>query len=155
MQFGFSIAGVIFLAMLFIPNVIWGQKLPDGYKELSQDENPVLLGFERVGEVAATICAAVFVSPSGYSLPWLYWLIACFGLMVLYEIAWIRYFKGGRKLQLMFSPLGIIPIPLASLPVVALALLGIWCQSPLTIVAAVILGIGHIGIHAGHLKALR
>ena len=154
MQFGFSIAGALFLAMLFIPNILWSRHLPEGYDELSKRENRVLLGFERVGEVLATCTAVIFVCPKGWSFPWLLWLVAAFALMVLYEIAWVRYFKSDGQVADMYRPLGPIPIPLASLPVAALLLLGIWCLSPATIAAAVILGIGHIGIHLGHLREL-
>ena len=154
MQFGFSIVGVVFLAMLFIPNIIWGRSLPPGYAEISKHENRTLLMLERIGEVATSCAAVIFVCPLGFSLPWLAWLIIAFALMLLYELAWVRYFRGGRVLTDMYTPLGPIPIPLASLPVAAFVLLGIWCQSPVTIAAAVVLGIGHIGIHLGHAHEL-
>ena len=154
MQFGFSIVGVVFLAMLFVPNIIWGRNQPQGYAEISRNENRVLLALERIGEVASSCAAVIFVCPQGFSFPWLLWLIAAFALMVLYEIAWMRYFRGGAVLADMYKPLGPIPIPLASLPVCALFLLGIWCQSPITMAAAFVLGIGHIGIHLGHVREL-
>lgn len=154
MQFGFSIVGVVFLAMLFIPNIRWAKNQPLGYEELSRRESKVLLTFERIGQVLATASAVVFVCPQGFSLPWLLWLLAAFLLMLLYELAWACYFEGGEKLDGMYQPLGPIPVPIASLPVAALALLGIWYQSPITVIAAVILGIGHIGIHLGHLREL-
>ena len=78
MQFGLSIVGIVFLAMLFMPNIKWAKN----------------------------------------------------------------------------QPLGPIPVPIATLPVAALALLGIWYQSPIAVIAAIILGIGHIGIHLGHLREL-
>lgn len=154
MQFGFSIVGVAFLAMLFVPNIRWTKSQPPGYEEISRNENKVLLLFERIGQVLATCSAVVFVCPQGFSLPWLLWLLIAFLLMLLYEAAWVRYFKGGEKLEDMYRPLGPIPVPIASLPVVAFALLGIWHQSPIAVIAAVILGIGHIGIHLGHLHEL-
>ena len=154
MRFGFSIVGVVFLAMLFIPNIRWAKNQPLGYEELSRRENKVLLTFERIGQVLATTSAVVFVCPRGFSLPWLLWLMAAFLLMLLYEVAWARYFRGGEKLDGMFRPLGPIPVPIATLPVAALALLGVWCQSPVAVISAVILGIGHIGIHLGHLREL-
>lgn len=154
MQFGFSIVGVAFLAMLFVPNIRWAKSQPPGYEEISRNENKVLLLFERIGQVLATCSAVVFVCPQGFSLPWLLWLLIAFLLMLLYEAAWVRYFIGGEKLEDMYRPLGPIPVPIASLPVVAFALLGIWHQSPIAVIAAVILGIGHIGIHLGHLREL-
>ena len=154
-QFGFSIAGVIFLLMLFIPNIAWARNQPDGYEDLARRENRILLALERIGEVATACAAVIFVCPHGFSFPWMLWLCAAFLLMVLYEIAWMRYFRGAGELGDMYAPLGPIPVPLASLPVTAIALLGIWCLSPVTICAAVVLGIGHIGIHVGHLRELR
>lgn len=154
MQLGFSIAGVVFLLMLFAPNIKWAKNQPLGYDELSKRESRVLLAFERVGQVAATCTAVVFVSPRGYAMPWLLWPVAAFVLMLLYELAWVRYFKGGGELADMYAPLGLVPVPLATLPVAALVLLGVWCQSPPIVLAAAILGIGHIGIHLGHLREL-
>ena len=89
-----------------------------------------------------------------HGVPWLLWLMAAFLLMLLYEVAWVRYFRGGERLDGMYQPLGPIPVPIASLPVAALALLGIWYQSPITVIAAMILGVGHIGIHLEHLREL-
>ena len=89
-----------------------------------------------------------------HGVPWLLWLMAAFLLMLLYEVAWVRYFRGGERLDGMYRPLGPIPVPIASLPVAALALLGVWCQSPVTVLAAMVLGVGHIGIHLEHLREL-
>ena len=154
MQFGFSIVGVVFLTMLFIPNIKWAKNQPLGYDEISKRESRAFLALERVGQVLTTCSAVVFVCPQGFSFPWLLWLIAAFALMILYEIAWMRYFNGGGELADMYRPLGPIPIPLASLPVAAIFLLGVWYQSPLTLIAAIVLGIGHIGIHLGHVREL-
>ena len=154
MQFGFSIVGVVFLAMLLVPNIRWARSQPRGYEEISKRENKALLTIERIGQVLTTTAAIVFVCPQGFSFPWLLWLLAAFLLMLLYEIAWARYFNGGEKLDGMHQPLGPIPVPIASLHVAAAMLLGIWYQTPIAVIAAVILGIGHIGIHLGHLREL-
>lgn len=153
MQFGFSVVGMAFLALLFIPNVLWARSRPSGYEEVARHESRVLLAFERVGQAATTCAAIVFVCPQGLSLPWLLWFVAATVLMLLYELAWVRYFRGGEELAGMYASLGPIPVPLASLPVAAFGLLGVWCQSPVAVISAVILGIGHIGIHLGHLSA--
>ena len=154
MQFGFSIVGVVFLLMLFVPNIRWAKRQPQGYDELSRHESRTLLALERIGQVTCTCSAVVFVCPRGFSLPWVLWLCAAFVLMLLYEVAWARYFRDGEKLDGMYQPLGPIPVPIASLPVAAFLLLGVWYQSPIAVAAAIILGIGHIGIHLGHLREL-
>ena len=47
-HFGFSYIGLVFLLMLFIPNIIWTKKMPEGYS--ADGENKVLALFERVGD---------------------------------------------------------------------------------------------------------
>ncbi len=152
MRFGFSLVGIVFLAMLFVPNIKWAKSQPPGYGEIAMHENKVLVAFERVGQALTTCSAIVFVCPQGFSFPWLLWLLAALVLMFLYEVAWIRYFRDGERLEGMYRPLGPIPVPIASLPVVAFVLLGVWYQSPIAVASATILGIGHIGIHLDHLR---
>jgi hypothetical protein len=48
-----------------------------------------------------------------------------------------------------------IPVPGASLPVMAFLLLGIYGKVIWLIVSAVMIGVGHIGIHIQHLKAIK
>lgn len=45
--FGFSYVGLIYLLMLFIPNMIWAKNPPEGYT--TEDENKVLAIIERIG----------------------------------------------------------------------------------------------------------
>lgn len=74
---GFSYIGMIFLMMLFIPNIVCTRKKPQGY--ISENENKVLLLFERLGEVLTTVFALVFDDFNLYSWSnWTWWLIAAF-----------------------------------------------------------------------------
>lgn len=57
-HFGFSYIGFIFLLMLTIPNLIWTKCQPKGYDY--QNENKVLLVFERAGQVCVTCTAAIW-----------------------------------------------------------------------------------------------
>ena len=57
-HFGFSYVGLIFLLLLFVPNIIWANNKPQGYT--SENENKILLFFERIGEFLATICVLIF-----------------------------------------------------------------------------------------------
>ena len=107
---GFSYVGLLFLSALFIPNIIWTKNLPQGYT--SENENKILLAFERLGEVLTCCCALIF---SDFNLHkwtvWSWWLIAAALMMVLYELWWIRYFRSNRKLSDFYS--GFLGIPLA------------------------------------------
>jgi hypothetical protein len=155
MSLGISPVGILFLAALFVPNIAWARALPEGYEELSRAESRVLLALERIGQALTTVAAIVFVPINGFEWPMLAWLLAALALMVLYEIAWARYFTHGRDLGYMYASLGPIPVPIATLPVVAFVLIGIWCGSPVLVLSTIILGIGHIGIHFQHARELR
>lgn len=148
-HFGFSYVGLIFLLLLFIPNIIWTRKLPRGYT--SEGENKLLALFERIGEVLTCGCSLIF---SDFNIhkwtTWSWWLLAACLLMVMYEVWWIRYFCSERELADFYSSFAGIPVAGATLPVMAFFLLGIYGKVIWMLIAAVILGIGHIGIHLQH-----
>lgn len=152
-HFGFSYVGCIYLLMLFIPNIIWTKNQPLGYSDIVLNENKVLLAMERVGQVLVTCAAVIF---SDYNLKpfsgWSVWLIVSFLLMIIYEINWIHYFNSKRTLKDYYGSFLGIPVPGASLPVVAFLLLGIYGKVIWLVISITILGIGHIGIHLQHLK---
>ena len=151
---GFSYVGLIYLLMLFIPNIIWSKNQPINYD--NTQENKILLLFERIGQVCCTCSILMFsdfnIAP--FSI-WSLWLIVSFLLMLFYEISWIRYFINEHTEKNFYLSFCGIPVPLASLPVTAFLLLGIYGKVIWLIASAIILGIGHIGIHIQHLKAIK
>lgn len=150
---GFSYVGLIFMFMLIIPNLIWTKKQPQGYS--AKNENKFLVVLERVGEVLTTCCSLIF---SDFNLQasskWLWWLAAAFALMIMYEIWWVRYFKSERSLADFYSSFLGVPVAGATLPVIAFFLLGIYGKVIWMLIACIILGIGHIGIHLQHRKEI-
>ena len=152
-HFGFSYVGLIFLLLLFIPNIIWARKKPQGYT--SENENKLLLFLERVGEILTTVCVLIFDDFNLHSWSnWTWWLIVAFMLMVMYECWWVRYFRSKQKLSDFYSSFLGIPLAGATLPVISFFLLGIYGKVVLLSVSAIILGIGHIGIHMQHSKEI-
>ena len=153
MHFGFSYIGLIYLAMLMIPNIVWAGNKPENYERYAGKENRALLAFERIGEVLVSAVALVF---SDFNLcpwsPWCLWLVLSFVLMLLYEAFWIRYFGSGRTMRDFYSGFAGIPVAGATLPVAAFFLLGIYGKNIPMILSTVILGVGHIGIHLAHAK---
>ncbi|MBO4638593.1 MAG: hypothetical protein J5710_02440 [Treponema sp.] len=163
-KFGFSLTGLIFLLMLFMPNIIWGVKgKPKDYEKYASRENKILLIFERIGEVAVSCLLLIFPSinphvkilAEGLYFEWniIIWITA-FSMMILYEGYWIKYFKSERTMEDFYSSFAGFPVAGASLPVIAVFLLGIYSMNLYVIIAAVILGIGHIGIHLMHKKEI-
>lgn len=155
MNFGFSYVGLIYLAMLFIPNLFWTKHKPENYEEYVKNENKVLKVFENIGQVLVTCIVLVFKDFNVRFNSWqIIWLVISFSLMVLYEIFWIRYFKSEETMKDFYSSLFGIPVAGATLPVIAFLMLGIYGKNFFLVISAIILGIGHIGIHINHKKEI-
>ena len=156
MEFGFSYVGLIYLIMLFVPNILWSRARPTDYDELAKEENPLLLTLERIGEISVTCLALIF---SDFNLrpwsDWSWWLVFSIAAMVLYEIYWIRYFRSERKMGDQYCSLLGIPVAGSTLPIIAFLLLSIYSRNPILGAATIILGIGHLGIHLIHAKECR
>lgn len=60
MNFGFSYVGLIFLAMLFIPNLIWTKNKPKDYDKYVKNEKKILLIFENVGQALVSCIVLIF-----------------------------------------------------------------------------------------------
>ncbi|MCR4688146.1 MAG: alpha/beta hydrolase [Saccharofermentans sp.] len=150
MRFGFSYIGLIWLIMLFVPNIIWTKHQPKDYDKYVKNESKVLLAFERTGQVMCTVTALIF---SDFNIKsWFAWnivLILSFVCMVIYEIFWIRYFRSEKTMKDYYSSLG-LPLAGATYPVLAFFLLGIYGGNIFMLTGSIILGIGHIGIHHRH-----
>lgn len=156
MNFGFSYIGLIFLAMLIVPNIIWTRNKPVDYEKYVKNENKLLAALERVGEVLVSCVSLIFsdFNINGVST-WSIWLLVSFLLMIMYEIYWIRYFRSSKTMKDFYCDLLGIPVAGASLPVAAFLLLGIYGKNIFLVISVVILGIGHIGIHLEHKKEIQ
>lgn len=152
--FGLSYVGLIFLALLFVPNLFWTRHQPKGYT--AQGENRILRPLEQAGQVLVTTMALIFTD---FDLrpwsAWSLWLVLAAGLMVLYEYWWVRYFSSQGTLADFYSSLLGIPVAGAVLPVLAFFCLGIYGRVLWMLLADTLLGVGHIGIHLQHRRALR
>ena len=99
MHLGFSYVGLIYLIMLFAPNIKWAKNKPEGYEQFAAKENKILQAFEWTGEILTSAIVLVFsdFNITGWSLHgwkwWNCWLLLSFFLMILYEMYWHRYFK--------------------------------------------------------------
>ncbi|MBO7700398.1 MAG: hypothetical protein J6S47_04950 [Eubacteriaceae bacterium] len=160
LRIGVCFSGILFMVMLMVPNILWARgRQPEGYDKVSGSENRILLALERIGEAAVSVCLLIFPSmepgvkllPEGLfiDLRTIMWLCA-FVLMILYECYWARYFRSERTLKDFYSSFAGFPVAGASLPVIAAAILGIYSKNPVMILSSLILGVGHIGIHAAH-----
>lgn len=152
-HFGFSYIGLLFLILLFVPDICWTRKKPKGYT--SQNEGKVLGMFEKTGQVLTTSFVLVFddFNIHGWS-NWSWWLIAACACMVMYKLWWLRYFRSRQEQEDFYSSFLGIPLAGATLPVFAFLFLGIYGKVIWLIGATVILGVGHIGIHIQYKREL-
>ncbi len=156
MNFGFSYVGLVYLLMLFIPNLFWTKHKPEEYEKYVKNENKILKLFESTGQVLVTCIVLIFKDFNIRFGSWrIIWLTVSFIFMVLYEIYWLRYFRSEKTMKDFYSSLLGIPVAGAALPVISFLLLGIYGKNIPLIIAAIILGIGHIGIHISHKKEIK
>lgn len=136
--------GIIYLLMLFIPNIIWSRHLPIGYSTLNEKKS--LLCLERLGQVLVSFFAVIAFRPFRFNL------LVCvsFLLMLMYEGYWIRYFYSQKTLSDFYSSFLSVPLAGASLPVLAFLIYGLSQHHWVLVISTIILGIGHIGIHRQH-----
>lgn len=155
MEINFFWTGIIYLILLFVPNIIWTKNQPVDYEKYVVNENKVLLAFERIGEVLVCCTALVYVDFGwqGADRQPLWFVLSALA-MLLYEIYWVRYFRSEKTLKDFYSSLLGIPVAGATLPVIAFFLLGVYRRDLLLMGAVVVLGIGHIGIHLNHRKEI-
>jgi len=153
-RFGLSCTGLVFLAFLFVPNLFWTKHLPQGYS--AEGESRFLRTLEGIGQVL--VCAVALCFTDFNPRPWTarsLWLVLADVLMILYEVWWIRYFLGPKTLADFYSSLFGIPVAGATLPVLAFFCLGLYGRNLWMLLAVAVLGVGHIGIHLQHRRALR
>lgn len=152
-HFGFSYIGLVFLLMLFIPNIIWAKHKPKDYEKYVVNENKILLIFERTGEILVCVISLIFAD---FNLRepnlWSVWLVLAVLAMIFYEGYWIKYFRSEQKMTDFYVSFLGIPVAGASLPVAAFFFLGIYGANFFMLFAIIVLGIGHIGIHLSHRK---
>ena len=77
MHLGFSYIGLIFLIMLFVPNIHWAKNKPERYDEFAGNENKILLILERIGEgLVSTLLLIIKECNIRLHSIWLVWLVA-------------------------------------------------------------------------------
>jgi len=153
-DFRFSVLGIAYLVMLMAPNILWA-RLRNEKQTSAAVENGPLVFLERLGQVGMTVglLFAPATPPPGPVRIAL--LVASLLALALYELAWSRYFRSPRTLADLYRALGPIPLALAILPVVGIALLALYEMHLVLLVCAAILGVGHISLSSQRAERAR
>ncbi len=119
--------------------------LPKADNVTSESEPLVLTILENIGRFATLLI------PLFYSIQWQKKVAApvliLMGIALLvYYVAWGRYFFNGRDLAWMSKPLFGIPLPLATAPILFFVLSSYLLGSWWMLIASLVFGVAHIWI---------
>lgn len=142
---GLHVKGILVILLLLLPNVIYLIFPPKNIPENLSSVKGVFSVLEQTGRITCFILPIIFgkmISQQEIS-----YLVILMGLcLLIYYICWTSYFVNGRAFYYLFKPLGIIPIPMAVFPLLYLILLGVWLESPVFLISALLFSIGHIAV---------
>lgn len=141
---GFSVTGLIIALAIFLPSILLGIVAPKGMPAGGvKDAGGMIVLLERLGQIgclALTVMAGSHFARSALSI-WLVLMVLC---IAGYYALWGRYLAKGRLLVWLYRPWGILPVPMAVLPVLAFSLAALWGRFLLLGIAAMVLAAGHI-----------
>lgn len=139
-------SGAWITVLLMLPNVTW-MVLPKAEAAESTSEPLALTIVENIGRFATLVLPFFFALDfdKRFSVP----VTVVMALtLAIYYACWIRYFTGGSTASLLGAPFLGIPLPMAVMPIVFLALSSYLMGSWLTFGATVLFGVAHIWISA-------
>ena len=134
---GFSLVGLLIGLAILAPNALLAIAAPRGGVPTAGSAGIVFTALERAGQIGCLVLLAV--TPA---LP-TPWLIPTAASIAIYWALWGRYLRA-RDFALLYAPLWRIPIPMALLPVLALAAATLNAWSPWLALATAALAIGHL-----------
>ena len=147
----FCPAGLIVFVLPMIINVFYALFPPAGESGQKKKVSRWAEITENVSRIAYLLVLTFVKSenPLDYRNAFLY-IAAAF--LVLYYVVWIRYFCGGRKVDLLGKPFLFVPIPLAVFPVLYYIFAAIWLNNLPAAGIMVVFGVAHIIVSAQSFK---
>lgn len=134
-----SIPGIIVFFLAMIPNFAYMLTAP--MEQLDNDKKKSRLNAEDLSRDFFAFFLVAFKSES-FSSP--IYLVGAIVFLLLYYVSWARYFRNGKKTELLLAPLWKIPVPLAVFPVLYFILSSLYLNNVLSMALAVIFGFFHI-----------
>jgi hypothetical protein len=139
---GFSYIGLAILLIIFAPNLLYIKYSPKDIPGNMKDVSILFTALERAGQAAFFII--LILSKNNYqNIKVNMWFVLMMLSIVIYYGLWIRYVVKGKYFSLLFSPLWIIPIPMAIFPVLAFGFAALLGKSIYLGITVVVFAIGH------------
>lgn len=133
-------------AAVLAPNLIWMVLPPNDAPNRHEQPSKVrsLLGLVKHAGRVGIIAVPVFYDFQMTRIVDRVALAVMLMALGVYYAGWARYFRRGRRYQLLFSPLGRLPIPLVISPVIAFFSASVPFHSWLLATVAALFGVVHI-----------
>lgn len=134
---------------VMLPNLLFFATKPMNVPEKAAGQalrnGQILEIFERIGQIGITVAPLFFRIDLTTMANMAALLLMLLSLLIYYG-CWARYFIQGRAYSLLFSPLGILPIPMAVSPILAMLFAAKLLNSYVLLAFVILLAIGHIPI---------
>lgn len=141
-RFKFSVLGFIIFMIPMIINIVYMIFPPVNAADDTSNVNRAWEIIEHSTRILYAIAICVIVSDQKLNDKSI-WLYLGLLFLVLYYIAWIRYFIGGRDAALLAKSFFFVPMPLAVFPVLYFLFAAIWLHNYVAAVFMLIFGIAH------------
>lgn len=144
LKISFSWIGLVVFALPMLINIAYAVFPPVGKVEQAAVTHWVEV-IEQVSRMAYLAAVTLLVSrePVSTRSIWL-WLALLF--LILYYTAWIRYFAGGREINLLNQAFLLVPMPLEVFPVLYFLCAAIWLQNAPAAVIMVVFDAAHLTV---------
>ena len=145
LKFSFSWIGLVIFALPMLINIAYVVFPPQGKAQPPASTSRWLEGVEQVSRIAYLLAVTLLVSrePASLRSPW-FWLAAVF--LVLYYAVWIRYFRGGREIELLRRPFLRVPMPLAVFPILYFLRAALWLRNLPAMLLLLLFGAAHLTV---------
>ena len=139
-------SGIIIPVLIMVPNLIHYLKIRNKSDVPSSNKSaPTLIKIiENIGRLG------ILITPLFYSLNLdnsfsIYFLLLCLLFLLLYYVAWLRYFMSGSN-QIDLRKSLLIPLPLAVYPSLSLICSSYLLSSIPMLISSLVFAIGHIWV---------
>jgi hypothetical protein len=139
---GFSYIGLIIVAVVLLPNLLFVIFPPKNIPNGLEDVNLFFTIIERIG-IIAFIVILLTSNVSFINLNFNLFLLLMILCIVIYYVLWLRYVLKGQDFSLLFIPLLFIPMPMAIFPVCYFLFASLWINSIYLTITTLIFAIGH------------
>lgn len=143
-HFGFSWTGLVIFLLPMAVNILYAVFPPtgEGTDALKNGKYPILEAIEQVSRILYLLALCILISnkPLNYHSPILYISLA---FLTFYHIVWLRYFLGGRQVELLGKSFLMVSQPLAVFPVLYFIFAALWMNNPVAAIIMVVFGVAH------------